>query len=201
MKILKSFSIPKQGPSRQSGFTLVELLVVIAIVGILISLVQPRIRAIIIEGRVESTAKDIISATNVLRASAAANGTTTPYTTLGATAVATASFANAAMAKATNLSVAGVGAAATVAHNLGATNSQITVAQAANPTAGDSFTVTVPTANKAACPGLASQLSRVADVITINAVVVKALNGVYNGTAGENACTADDTNAFVFTFR
>jgi len=190
-----------QGRFRQSGFTLVELLVVIAIAGVLVSLVQPRIRAIIIEGRVESTAKDIINATNVLRASAAANGTQTPYTTLGAGAVATASFANAAMGKASNLSVAGVGAAATVQHNLGATNSQVTVAQAANPTAGDSFAVTVPTANKAACPGLATQLSRVAEAITINAVQVKAVNGQYNGTAGENACTADDTNTFVFTFR
>lgn len=201
MNFQNFFARRSAGMTQQKGFTLVELLVVIAIAGVLISLVQPRIRAIIIEGRVESTAKDLINATNVLRASAAANGTPTPYTTLGAAANATASLANAAMGKASNLSVAGVGAAATVQHNLGATNSQITVAQAANPTAGDSFAVTVPTVNKAACPGLATQLSRVAEIITINAVEVKALNGVYNGTAGENACTADDTNTYVFTFR
>lgn len=183
------------------GFTLVELLLVVAIIGILIAVGQPVIRSILIEGRVEPSAKDIITATNTLRASASANGTPTPYLTLGAGAQATAALANAARGKATALNIAGAGNAATIQHNLGATNSQITVAQAANPVAGDSFTVTVPTANKAACPGLATQLTRVADAITINGAVVKALNGVYDGTAAENACTADDTNAFVFTFR
>jgi hypothetical protein len=77
----------------------------------------------------------------------------------------------------------------------------VTVAPATIAVAGDSFTVTAPTVNEAACPGLASSLSRAAEVISVNGVAVKAVNGVYNGGTAQNACTAGDTNTFVFTFR
>lgn len=181
----------------QKGFTLVELLFVIAVVGILSALATPFVRELLIEGRVDPVAEDIAKVVNSMRASATASGIINPYTNLGAPAVATAAFANTALGKAQALTVNGVNAAATVQHPLGVSNSQITVAQLAP---GAQFTVTLPTVNKAACPNLATALNRAAVAISINAVVVKAAGGQYNGAAGQNACTAGDTNTFIFTF-
>jgi len=88
-----------------------------------------------------------------------------------------------------------------VEHDIGATGSAIAVAQATITTAGDSFSVTLPTVNDSACPGLAAQLARSAEVIDINGTNVKAAGAVFNGGTAQNACTAGDTNSFTFTFR
>lgn len=189
----------KNAGSKIRGFTLVELLFVIAVVGIMAAFATPFIRGLLIESRVDPTAQDIVKVTNTMRAAGAASGLNTPYLNLGAPAAATAAFANAGLGRAQALTITGAGAAATVQHRLGATGSQVTVAQAANPTAGDSFAITLPTVNKAACPGLATQLNRTMIAMSVNGVVVKAVGGQYNGAAAENACTADDTNTFVFT--
>jgi prepilin-type N-terminal cleavage/methylation domain-containing protein len=185
----------------QKGFTLLELLFVIAIIGILTAMGTPFVRELLIEGRVEPTAKDVVTIANVLRAGAAVAGSTTPYTNLSATAAATATFANAGRGRAQNLTIAGAGATATVQHQLGAGGSQVTVAQASNPVAGDSFAVTFPTVSNSACPTLATVLNRAVDIISVNGTVVKALGGAYDAMAAQNACTAGDTNTYVFTFR
>lgn len=185
----------------QAGFTLVELVFVIAVIAILAALATPYVREFMIEGRVEPTSKDIINLTNVIRASGAASGSATPYASMGTGAAATAAIANAARGRAVSLLVAGTGATATVAHQLGASGSQISASAAANPTNGDTFSVVLPTVNKAACPNLATQLNRVAEAIDINGTVVKAAGGAYDPTLAENSCTADDTNTYTFTFR
>lgn len=196
-----NLAAPNRKTHKQTGFTLIELGLVIAIIGILSALALPFVREFLVEGRVDPTGKDIITVRNVMTANAAAQGGNTPYTGLGAPAAATATFANAASTRARSVVTAGAGAAATIQHQLGATGSQITVAQGTIVALGDSFDVTLPTVNKAACPGLSNQLARAAEVITINGIVVKAFGGQYNGVAAENNCVAGDNNAYVFTFR
>jgi prepilin-type N-terminal cleavage/methylation domain-containing protein len=182
------------------GFTLVEVLIVLAIIGLLAVFGTPFVRGVVTEGKVEPTASDINKVVTKIRGNFAGNGTT-PYTNMGAGAVATAIFANTARGLAGSLTVTGVNAGATVQHDLGLTGSQVTAAQATITTAGDSFTVTLPTVNNAACPGLASQLNRGSEAISINGNVVKAVGGAYNAGAAQNFCTEGDTNTFVFTFR
>lgn len=86
-------------------------------------------------------------------------------------------------------------------HDLGETGAQIAVASSTITTAGDSFTVTLPKVNEAACPGIAAQLAKSAEVILVNGKSVKAVGGTYNGGTAQNLCTAGDTNSFAFTFR
>ncbi|VTU44937.1 type 4 pilus major pilin [Variovorax sp. RA8] len=182
------------------GFTLVELIVVIAIGALLALFAVPYARGVIINGKVEPTANDVNKTVTSIRGNFAGQGVT-PYNNLGVGAAATAIFANTARGLSSSLTVSGSGATATVQHDLGETGAQITVASSTITSAGDSFTVTLPTVNNAACPGLAAQLSRVAEVITINGAAAKAVGSTYNGGIAQNACTDGDTNTFVFTFR
>lgn len=197
---MKSSNFFSTAAKRQKGFTLVELIIVVAVIALLSLLGIPFVRDFIVEGKVQPTGSDITKIVTKIRANMSGSGAA-PYVALGAPAAATAVFANTARGLASSMTVIGVGAAATAQHDIGAAGSQITVAQANLGMAGDSFTVTFPTVNKAACPGLATQVSRSAEVITINGIQVKAVNGLYNGATAQNACNAGDANIFVFTFR
>lgn len=185
---------------RQRGFTLVELLIVLAIIAVIAIFGVPFMRGIIIQGKTEPTASDINKVATKMRTNFAGQGTT-PYNNLGAAAAATANFANSARGLASSLTITGSGATATVQHDIGATGAQIAVAPGTITTLGDSFTVTVNDVNEAACPGLAAQLSKAAEVITINGTSVKAAGATYNGGTAQNLCTTGDTNDYVFTFR
>lgn len=185
---------------KSAGFTIIELMIVLAIVALIAVFGIPFARGLVIEGAIEPTANDINKVATKIRSNFAGGGAT-PYTALGATAAATATFANTANGVAGAITVTGTGAAATMTHALGATGATITVASSTITTAGDSFAVTLNDANKAACPGVASILNRSVESITINGTSVKAVGGTYNAGSASNACTAGDTNDYVFTFR
>jgi len=192
----------RHGPARpsarrQRGFTLVEFIVVGIIVTVVGLLGVPRIRQFIIDGRVTPTANDMIAAVTRIRANAEGTGNT-PYST-----VVTATLANTLRERTLAMTVTGIAAAGTVQHKLGATGAQITCAASTITTLGDSFACTFPTVNNAACPGLSTALQSNSEIITVNGTTVKSVPAgtVYSGQAAQDACTADDTNTFVFTFR
>ncbi|TAL65674.1 MAG: prepilin-type N-terminal cleavage/methylation domain-containing protein [Burkholderiaceae bacterium] len=186
-----------RSPNRKAekGFTIIELIVVLAIIALLSLFAVPFARSIIINGEVQPTADDINKTVTALRGNYAGQGVT-PYTSIDSSV-----FANAARGLASALTVTGSGAAATVSDSLGTTGQLLVVAPSTITTAGDSFTVELDNVNDAACPGLASQLSRAAEVITVNGATAKAEGATYDGSAAQTACTTGDTNAFIFTFR
>lgn len=187
------------GKKKSFGFTIVELMVVIMIIAILAIVGLPALNSVLISGRVEPTANDLRIGIANMRKNFSVGST--PYSTLGTGAASTAVFANMMRGPATALNITGSGSTTTLQHSLGATNSQITVAQSTLVTAGDSFSITVPDANAAACPDLAAIMGRAVDQISINGTTVKANGGTYNSTVAANACKDGDSNSFVFTVR
>lgn len=190
-------SMKKNRSMLQRGFTLIELTIVLILIAILAYLSMPKIRAYMIEGRVESHSKALAEAVMRIRANTEGAGPT-PYSS-----VSTATMANTLRDRSTAMTVNGSGTAATVSHSLGATGALVSVATATITTSGDSFAVTFPSVHNGACPSFSTQIQNTAEIISINGTVVKSIPGAiaYNGQAAQDACTGGDTNAFVFTFR
>jgi len=187
--------------THQGGFTLVELLLVMGLISVLVVFGTPFVRALIIEGRVDPTAKDIINIANALRSTMSASGSATPYSVITNSNAAT-TLASVAQGRASALTITGTGASRSTLHQLGAASGN-TVVLASNTlaAAGDSFSLTISAVNNAACPNLATQLARSAEAISINGTPVKTSGGTYNGATAQSTCTDGDTNSFVFVFR
>lgn len=187
--------------AKQKGFTLVELLLVIGIIAVLVVFGTPFVRGVLIEGRVDPSSQDITKISNALRTTFNASGSATPYSTITSGNAAT-TLAAAARGRANALTIGGTAAAPTVLHQLGgSTGNTVTLASNTLTTAGDSFALTVGDVNDSACPNLAVQLARTAEVISINGTTVKASGGTFNGAAAQGACTTGDANDYVFVFR
>lgn len=174
----------------QAGFTFVELIIVVAIIAVIAIAGIPIASSMIVKGKVEPTAMDISKTAAAVRGNFASTGPN-PYS-----AISSGIVAQTAKGIVTSLSVNGT-STFTLTHDLGTTGGTVSAASAGG---GSSFTITVPTVNDAACPGLASVLSRSADVITVNGTSAKASGGTYNAATAQGACTSGDTNSFVFTF-
>lgn len=100
----------------------------------------------------------------------------------------------------------------TVAHRLGGsgvgTNGTISLEPAAlgGGAMGSAFSITLTNVNMKACPTLASTLNAVAETISVNGTVAKALGtnnaaGTYDPAIAEGLCEKGDSNTFVFASR
>ena len=187
----------------QLGFTLIEVTLVALVITVITVLAVPRVRSLIIENRVNSVARELLSAVGTIRGSREGLGTT------AYAGIAVAELG--AVLRSSSYSVTGSPATA-VTHAIGAGGAaSVTISQATLPSgsAGDSFSVTLARVDRSACTKLALIASTDAEIITITPVgggsatsTVKAFNGSFNPTLAQSACDAsDDGSAVTITFR
>lgn len=183
----------------QAGFTLVEIAIVAGIIIIATILGIPAINSYVIGNKVSPLGQELQRF--VARQKSASQGSgATPFAGMGA-----AQLAN-GLRGSSVVTITGSGADAVIQHGIGATDGVLTAAPATITTAGDAYNLTLTKVNEAACPSLAAIMQRVSEVITINTINVKTIGaggaqGVYAAQNAEAACTAGDTNTFVFTSR
>ena len=194
--------------SRQRGFSLIEISMVTAIMMLIAIIGIPAIQAYVIENKAPRVAEEIQRFVARLKSHTHGFGAT-PYA-----GVNDATLAN-AMRSSTVVSVSGTGVGASVAHGLGgkgaAGQGVITIAPRSldGSAHGAAFALTLNHANHAACPGLASILQRIADVVTIagksGSVVVKDMSQEpgqpYDALLADQQCISGDRNTFTFTIR
>lgn len=195
-------------PHAQRGFSLIEVSIVTAIVLLIAIIGIPAIGSYVVENKVPKVGGELQRF--VARAKANAQGAgPTPYLN-----VHTGTLAN-ALRDSSVISVAGVGAAAVIAHGLGgngtAGNGTISLEPASVAAGGNGsgFTLTLTNVNSAACPALASVMQRVSEIISVQgdggAVTVKdttvAPAALYDAMRTEAQCAAGDANTFAFTAR
>lgn len=195
-------------PRRQAGFSLIEVSIVTAIVLLVAIIGIPAIGAYVIENKVPKVGEELQRFVARTKTFAQGSGPA-PYADID-----TGSLAN-ALRDSSVVAVAGTGAAAVVSHGLGGSgsgsNGTITVAPAAvaGGGAGSGFVITLTNVSNAACPGLASVMQRVSDIITVEGrggvAKVKDITIVprlaYSAAAAESQCAEGDSNTFAFTVR
>ncbi|MBO1110720.1 type 4 pilus major pilin [Bordetella petrii] len=195
-------------PRRQAGFSLIEVSIVTAIVLLVAIIGIPAIGAYVIENKVPKVGEELQRFVARTKTFAQGSGPA-PYADLD-----TGSLAN-ALRDSSVVAVSGTGASSVVSHGLGGSgsggNGTITIAPVAvaGGGAGSGFAITLTNVSNAACPGLASVMQRVSDIITIEgrggASRVKDTTIVprvaYSAVAAESQCAEGDSNTFVFTVR
>lgn len=184
---------------KQEGNYLVSIGIGILITGILMIWGVPKFMDYLVEGAIPPVAEEsqrFIARTQVTNSGSG----TTPYV-----GITQATFARSVRGTALQVgTIAGEGTGGTVVrHGLGGGNNGTVVIT----TTGDTFTMTYNNVNSAACPGLATQLQRTVDNISINGKAVKVTDadktvstGFVAGTAAVQ-CLDGDNNTFAFTVR
>ncbi|MDQ2184528.1 type 4 pilus major pilin [Alcaligenaceae bacterium A4P071] len=198
----------QQQSSRQSGFSLIEVSIVTAIVLLIAIVGIPAIGNYVIENKVPKVGEALQRFVARTKANAQGIGTA-PYAGMG-----TGVLAN-AMRDSSVVSVSGDGDSAIVAHNLGGNgtsgNGTITLAPSAvaGGALGSGFTLTLDHVSHAACPGIASVMQRMAEIIRVGGsggdTVVKDATlqppMVYNAALADARCARGDVNTFSFVVR
>jgi prepilin-type N-terminal cleavage/methylation domain-containing protein len=192
----------------QCGFSLIEVSIVTAIVLLIAIVGIPAIGSYVVENKVPKVGEELQRF--VARAKANGQGSgITPYRNLHSGILANA------LRDSSVFTVNGNDAAAVVAHGLGgngsAGNGTIALAPAslAGGGRGSAFTLTLSNVNNAACPGLASVMQRVSEIISVQGqggpVVVKDSSASppkgYDAMLAQAQCAGGDANTFVFTAR
>ena len=196
------------GVSAQRGFSLIEISIVTTLMMLIAIIGIPAIQGYVIENKVPRVAEEMQRF--VARMKANTNGFgVSPYA-----GVDSGTLAN-ALRTSSVVSVTGFGPGGSIAHGLGGTGSSgrgvITVAPqaVAGASNGSAFSLTLNDVNQAACPGLASILQRLAEVVTIagaaGPIMVKNSltepHMAYNPMLADAQCVSGDRNTFVFTIR
>ncbi|MGP5477572.1 type 4 pilus major pilin [Pseudomonas helleri] len=182
---------------RQQGSYLIGVGIGILIVLLLSAWGIPKFNAYLVEGAIPSVSEEIQRFVSRVKVSSNGGGVA-PYTGLTQDYFARS-------VKGSSLSVgdiAGQGTAAVdVRHGLGGGDTGLVTLTSTGPT----FSLTFTNVSDAACPGLAANLQRSFDVITINKTAVKTTDasnvvtqGYVSGTAAAK-CLDGDKNIFVFT--
>ncbi len=201
-------SVRQAWRDRQRGFSLIEISMVTAIMMLIAIIGIPAIQAYVIENKTPRVAEEIQRFVARLKSHTHGFGVA-PYSGVNG-----ATLAN-ALRSSTVVSVNGSDAGASVAHGLGgkgaAGHGVITIAPQSIQGAahGAAFAITLNHVNHAACPGVASILQRIADVVTISgksgSVIVKDMSREpgqpYDALLADEQCISGDRNTFTFTFR
>jgi len=192
----------------QSGFSLIEVSIVTAIVLLIAIVGIPAIGNYVIENKVPKVGESLQRFVARTKANAQGIGTA-PYAGMG-----TGVLAN-ALRDSSVMSVSGDGDSAVVAHNLGGNgtsgNGTVTLAPSAvaGGALGSGFTLTLDHVSHAACPGIASVMQRMAEIIRVGGsgadTVVKDATQQppmgYNAALADARCARGDVNTFSFVVR
>jgi prepilin-type N-terminal cleavage/methylation domain-containing protein len=197
-----------QGRRYQRGFSLIEVSIVTAIVLLIAIVGIPAIGAYVIENKVPKVGEELQRFVARAKANGQGGGIT-PYLNLHDGMLASA------LRDSSIFSVSGIDASAVVAHGLGGNGSSGNGTISVAPTSfagggtGSAFTLTLTNVNNAACPGLASVMQRVSEIIAVEGeggpVVVKDTSASpptrYDAMLAQAQCARGDANTFAFTVR
>ena len=199
---------PLSSVSRQRGFSLIEISIVTTIMMLLAIVGIPAIQGYVVESKVPRVAEEIQRFVARLKVTTHGFGAS-PYANVDTRVLANS------MRGSSVVSVSGEGAGANVAHGLGGPGVsgrgvvRISPYALSGAPAGSAFLLTLNDVNHAACPGLASILQRIAEVVKISGVagpvtVKDSLTqpvAAYDPLLADAQCLSGDRNIFEFVIR